>query len=65
MLLSDLRAAAGKTQTAVADELGISPSTVKRHEQGKTALTGMHRRAYADFYGVQPEQVEQPEWVTA
>jgi len=65
MHLAEIRKAAGKSQKAVSDELGISVSTINRHENGKWPLTGMHRRAYADYYGVKADTIEQPERAAA
>lgn len=60
MEISELRKRAGKTQAEVARDLRQSISTINRHEHGKTPLSEMHRRAYADYYGVAPESIEQP-----
>lgn len=60
MLLVDIRRAAGKKQQEVSDDLGISLATIHRHERGKTTLSHLHRRAYASYYGVQADEIEQP-----
>lgn len=59
-LLKQIRELTGKTQEEVAADLGISVSTVNRHEQGKTPLTRMLVLAYAAYYGVDPDSIEQP-----
>jgi transcriptional regulator with XRE-family HTH domain len=63
MEIRELRNLAGKNQKQVARDLGISVSTVNRHEHGKTPLSDMHRIAYATYYGVSAESIEQPERV--
>lgn len=60
-LLHELRELAGKTQAEVAADLRTSLSTLNRHEQGKVTLSGHHRLAYATYYGVDPDSIEQPE----
>ncbi len=65
VLLADLRTEAGKTQDEVAAALRISLSTVHRHENSKSKLTWIHREAYARYYRVRPEQIEQPDKVAA
>lgn len=55
-----LRTEAGKTLGDVADEVGMSASTVRRHENGVTPLSGLHRLAYATYYGVKADSIEQP-----
>jgi transcriptional regulator with XRE-family HTH domain len=60
MELSELRKQTGKSQTEVARDLGTSVSTIIRHEGGKTTLSDFHRIAYATYYGVSAESIEQP-----
>ena len=55
--LRGLREARGLSRRLVAAELGISERTLIRHEDGTTPLGPLHRRAYADYYGVAPEDV--------
>lgn len=65
MELRDLRTATEKSQKTVADELGIGLRTYIRHESGETPLSGLHRRAYADYFGVDPDTIVQPERTAA
>jgi DNA-binding XRE family transcriptional regulator len=70
--LARLRGLAGLSQAQVALQMGMALSTMNRHEKGMTPLTGIYRRAYAAFYGVEPERIiqtpriiETPIWVAA
>ena len=58
--LRDLRQQAGKTQEQTAADLNMGLRTIIRHERGTTPLSGLHRIAYATYYGVAPESIEQP-----
>lgn len=58
--LIDLRKKTGRSQKRVSADLNISVSTINRHEQGKTPLSGLHRLAYATYYGVKQDTIEQP-----
>ena len=64
MLLTDLRRSANLTPQEAAAALGISPSTLYRHERGLTQLNPLLLRGYGSFYGVEWCQIEQPK-VTA
>lgn len=61
-LLREIREAAGKTQEDACRDLGVSVSTVNRHERGKLPLNDLQRNGYALYYGVKPDSIEQPEW---
>ena len=60
-LLQKLRDQTSKTQEQVAAELEIHVRTVIRHETGETRLRPMHRTMYANYFGVTPDSIEQPE----
>lgn len=55
--LRELREEKGLRREQVAGEIGWSLRTVWRHEDGTTALKPYHRKAYADLYGVTPEEI--------
>jgi DNA-binding XRE family transcriptional regulator len=56
--LRALRESKGLTRQKVAHALGLSERTVIRHEDGTTPLRRLHVLAYAEFFGVKPEEVE-------
>jgi len=56
---SKLRALRGtRSRAKVAAELGISERTLIRHEDGTTPLNTFHRNAYANYYGVPVESLQ-------
>jgi transcriptional regulator with XRE-family HTH domain len=59
--LKELRTAAKKSLAVVAKDIGTTPSTINRHERGITPISAFHRAAYATYYGVKAESIEQPE----
>jgi len=59
MLLADLRKNANLTPQQAARQLGISPSTLYRHERGLSQLTPLVLRGYGCFYGVDWTLIEQ------
>ena len=60
MFLTDLRRQANLSPQEVAEQLGISTSTLYRHERGLTQLNPLLLRGYGSFYGVEWCQIEQP-----
>jgi transcriptional regulator with XRE-family HTH domain len=58
--LNDIRESANKSQRDVSRDLSMSLSTINRHERGKTPLNDLHRLGYAAYYGVAPDEIEQP-----
>jgi len=59
MFLTDLRKAANLSPREVCQQLGISESTLHRHESGRTRLNGLLLRGYGCFYGVDWTLIEQ------
>jgi transcriptional regulator with XRE-family HTH domain len=59
MFLSQLRRNANLSPATVAAELGISQSTLHRHERGLSRLNPLILRGYASYYGVLWTEIEQ------
>ena len=55
--LKAARVNAGFTQTKVAEKLGVSTSTVKNWEQGKTFPKQPHIELLCELYNVQYDQI--------
>lgn len=55
--LKELRETRQLSLERVAADLEISERTIRRHEDGTTPLRLIHLKAYADYYGVAPEEI--------
>jgi transcriptional regulator with XRE-family HTH domain len=58
MFLTDLRKSKQLSVERVAADLGLSPTTVWRHERA-ARLNALQLRGYASYYGVDWRQIEQ------
>jgi len=57
--IEELRIKAGKTRREVALDMDISERHLVRLERGHTPLRKHHRMAFARYYGVEPDQVQE------
>lgn len=55
--LKELRRLAGKSRAQVAADLDLSERHLYRLEGGQTPLKRMHLIAFADYYGVEPDDI--------
>lgn len=57
--LESLRKAVGKTRRQVAEDLGISERHLYRLERGQTPLRRVNAYAFADYYGVNVDDIDE------
>lgn len=56
--IKELREAKGKHRSQVASDLGMSERHLLRLETGRSPLHKLHRRAFANYYGVDPDTID-------
>jgi transcriptional regulator with XRE-family HTH domain len=56
--LKQLRESTGRTRARVASDLDMSERHLARLENGKTPIKRVHALAFANYYGVQPHEIE-------
>jgi transcriptional regulator with XRE-family HTH domain len=57
--LKELRIASGKTRAKVAADFNMSERHLLRLETGETPLSRFHALAFADYYGVSVDQIDE------
>lgn len=56
--LKQLREATGRTRARVAADLNMSERHISRLENGETPIKRVHAFAFANYYGVRPEEID-------